>query len=72
MPKVRIMLMLPQLMCLLQENVSRQGLSAMNLTLDFDEVNVLRENMAYLHNTLEVSAVVISSLAGLPQCGGLV
>jgi len=45
----------------LQENVAQQGLSAMNLTLDFDEVAVLQENMTYLHNTLEVSCVVIPS-----------
>ena len=38
-----------------QESVERQGVSALNLSLDFDEVAVLRENMNYLHNTLEVS-----------------
>ena len=46
---------------MVQENVERQGLNAMNLSLDFDEVAVLQENMTYLHNTLEVSSVIVSS-----------
>jgi len=45
--------------CHVQENVARQGLTAMNLTLDFDEVAVLQENMTYLYSTLEVSVIII-------------
>ena len=50
---------------MVQENVERQGLNAMNLSLDFDEVAVLQENMTYLHNTLEVSSVIVSSHSSL-------
>jgi len=45
--------------CGLQENVARHGLTAINLTLDFDEVSVLGENLTYLHSTLEVGVSVI-------------
>jgi len=31
----------------------------MNLTLDFDEVSVLRKNMTYLLSTLEVGASIV-------------
>ena len=37
-----------------QENVARQGVAALNLTMDFDEHAVLNENIVYLTNTLEV------------------
>jgi len=37
----------------------------MNLSLDFDEVAVLQENMTYLHNTLEVRLIFISSLLSM-------
>jgi len=44
----------------LQENVIKAGLNALNLTLDFDEKYVLQENMTYLYNTLEVSMTFLS------------
>jgi len=50
-----------------QDSVSRQGLSALNLSLDFDEVAVLQENMTYLHNTLEVIHHPVFLAAGLTR-----
>jgi hypothetical protein len=41
-----------------QENVTKNGLAALNLTLDFNEEAVLQENMIYFHNTLEVGWIV--------------
>lgn len=38
-----------------KENVTKHGLKALNLTMDFDEKAVLEENMKYLSATLEVS-----------------
>lgn len=37
-----------------REKVSSSGLSALNLTLDFDEIQILNSNKAYLENTLDV------------------
>ncbi len=38
----------------LQENVTKKGLQALNLTLDFDEKQILDENLTYIGQTLEV------------------
>ncbi|CAG2062926.1 unnamed protein product, partial [Timema podura] len=38
-----------------REKVEQVGLEALNLTLDFDEYNVVAENLVYLENTLDVS-----------------
>lgn len=37
-----------------RDKVSSSGLSALNLTLDFDEMQILNSNKAYLENTLDV------------------
>ena len=37
-----------------QENVSKRGIEAMNLTTDFDERSILEKNLVYLTATLEV------------------
>jgi hypothetical protein len=37
-----------------QDKVANYGLNALNLTLEFDEMSVLEQNMTYLYNTLEV------------------
>ena len=39
---------------ILKANVSKHGLKALDLTLEFDEKNVLETNMEYLLQTLEV------------------
>ena len=40
---------------LVKEKMETVGLSALNLTLDFDEFHVLETNKEYLKNTLGVS-----------------
>lgn len=39
----------------MRDKVAKSGISAINLTLDFDEVEVLSINKAYLEYTLDVS-----------------
>lgn len=38
-----------------REKVDHLGIKALALTLEFDEADVLRDNSAYLANTLDVS-----------------
>ncbi|XP_014672325.1 PREDICTED: leucine--tRNA ligase, cytoplasmic-like isoform X2 [Priapulus caudatus] len=40
-----------------KENVVKQGLKALNLTMEFDEQAVLQENIVYLHSTLELEGL---------------
>jgi len=44
---------------LVKEKMETVGLSALNLTLDFDEFHVLETNKEYLKNTLGVSIIII-------------
>ena len=37
-----------------QANVAKEGARALDVTMDFDELAVLKENISYLTNTLEV------------------
>ena len=41
-----------------QAQVAKNGVKALDLTLDFDEMAVLDENRKYLASTLEVSACI--------------
>lgn len=41
---------------LMKEKVETVGLSALNLSLDFNEFDVLESNKDYLKNTLDVSS----------------
>ena len=38
-----------------QENFSKHGVAALNLTMDYDENEIMNNNLKYLTNTLEVS-----------------
>ena len=40
-----------------KERVADQGLSALDLSLEFDEIKVLEDNLNYLVNTLEMEGV---------------
>ena len=40
-----------------KENVAKHGQKALDLTLDFDEMQVLKENAYYLNNTLELEGL---------------
>ncbi|KAK2170434.1 hypothetical protein LSH36_3g30089 [Paralvinella palmiformis] len=44
---------------LIQENVSKRGIEAMNLTTDFDERSILEKNLVYLTATLELEGVMV-------------
>ena len=35
--------------------MAKNGVKALNLTLDFDETFILTENLVYIQNTLEVN-----------------
>ena len=37
-----------------KESVAVHGVNALNLTMDFDEISILNENLVYLTSTLEV------------------
>lgn len=41
----------------MKEKMQLVGLSALNLTLDFDEFKILQDNKKYLQNTLDVSII---------------
>lgn len=41
----------------MREKMQFVGLSALNLTLDFDEFKILQDNKKYLQNTLDVSII---------------
>ena len=41
----------------MKEKMQLLGLSALNLTLDFDEFKVLQDNKKYLENTLDVRII---------------
>lgn len=43
---------------LIKENFGQKGVAALNLKSDFDEAAVIRENVDYLLNTLEVRFLV--------------
>jgi len=38
-----------------KEKVAKHGIRAINLTMDFDEMDVLKKNLDYLTYTLDVS-----------------
>lgn len=42
---------------IMKEKMQLLGLSALNLTLEFDEFKVLQDNKKYLENTLDVSII---------------
>lgn len=42
-----------------RDKVATSGLSALNLTLDLDEMQILNTNKTYLENTLDVSNIYI-------------
>lgn len=44
---------------LVKEKMGTVGVSALNLTLDFNELEVLETNKEYLMNTLEVSRLYV-------------
>lgn len=46
----------------MREKMELRGLSALNLTLDFDEFSVLQNNKKYLENTLDVSNKLVSHI----------
>ena len=46
-------------MFVFQENFVKHGLAALNLTTEFDEMEVLKTNIKYIHNTLEVNYLFI-------------
>lgn len=48
----------------MREKVEQLGVKALALTLDFDEAEVLRNNTAYLANTLDVSIFKIYHYIG--------
>lgn len=48
-----------------RDKVSSSGLSALNLTLDFDEMQILNSNKAYLENTLDVRYHTCTNTASL-------
>ena len=39
-----------------QENFGKHGVAALNLTMDYDENEIITNNLKYLTNTLEVYA----------------
>jgi hypothetical protein len=43
---------------IIKEKVKTIGINAMNLTLDFNELDVLEKNKEYLKNTLDVSHII--------------
>nr|CAD7393182.1 unnamed protein product [Timema cristinae] len=50
-----------------REKVEQVGLEALNLTLDFDEYNVVAENLVYLENTLDVEDITIQFATEGPE-----
>lgn len=60
-----IFLFLISLTCLIQENVSKKDISALNLTTDIDEYQVLTTILSYLLENLEVSLIFPIVLNGV-------
>lgn len=54
-----------------RDKVTSSGLSALNLTLHFDEIQILSSNKAYLENTLDVcyicTTVIHSPRVSVPR-----
>jgi len=44
---------------IIKQKVKTIGVNAMNLTLDFNELDVLEKNKEYLKNTLDVSHIFL-------------
>lgn len=51
----------------MKEKMQLLGLSALNLTLDFDEFKVLQDNIKYLENTLNLENIVIKYTDEAPE-----
>ncbi|XP_076749631.1 leucyl-tRNA synthetase [Xylocopa sonorina] len=51
----------------MKEKMDSVGLSALNLTLDFDEFKVLQDNKKYLENTLDLENIVIKYTDEAPE-----
>ncbi|XP_053983912.1 leucine--tRNA ligase, cytoplasmic isoform X1 [Hylaeus volcanicus] len=51
----------------IREKMGLIGLSALNLTLDFDEFKVLRDNKSYLENTLDLDTVIVKYTDEAPE-----
>uniref|UniRef100_A0A1B6IUA7 leucine--tRNA ligase n=1 Tax=Homalodisca liturata TaxID=320908 RepID=A0A1B6IUA7_9HEMI len=53
----------------MREKVANSGIKALNLTLDFDEVETLTTNKAYLENTLDLEElnIELSTSSGAPD-----
>ncbi|XP_043525859.1 leucine--tRNA ligase, cytoplasmic [Frieseomelitta varia] len=51
----------------MKEKMQFLGLSALNLTLDFDEFKVLQDNKKYLENTLDLENIVIKYTDEAPE-----
>ncbi|XP_047345994.1 leucine--tRNA ligase, cytoplasmic isoform X1 [Vespa velutina] len=50
-----------------KEKVESAGISALNLTFDFNEYDVLERNKKYLQNTLELSEIIIKYTDEAPE-----
>ncbi|KAG1650147.1 Leucine--tRNA ligase, cytoplasmic [Nymphon striatum] len=42
-----------------KDKVTKMGVNALNLTLDFDEISILNENKTYLLNTLDLAGIEV-------------
>ncbi|KAG7204947.1 hypothetical protein KM043_005335 [Ampulex compressa] len=51
----------------IREKMESSGLSALNLTLDFNEIEVLEQNKNYLRNTLELEEILIKNTDEAPE-----
>ena len=51
-----------------QENFNKHGLAALNLVMDYDENEIMNNNLKYLTNTLEVSYLTNTLEVNYLQC----